>query len=78
MANPTAQHSDTDKPRRTPAVPVGTVMEEDAAHYTGWSQAYLRKSRRFGRGPAYLRIGRSIRYRIADLDAWLEAHRVSA
>jgi len=29
-----------------------------------------------GRGPAYIRIGRSIRYRIADLDRWLEQHKV--
>jgi len=28
-------------------------------------------------GPAYLKIGRAVRYRLPDLDAWLDAHRVS-
>jgi predicted DNA-binding transcriptional regulator AlpA len=58
------------------STPATTVSERDGSHYIGLSVAYLRKARRQGRGPAYLRIGRTIRYRIADLDAWLDAHRV--
>jgi hypothetical protein len=27
-----------------------------------------------GRGPAFVRLERTIRYRVCDLDAWLEAH----
>ena len=50
--------------------PAPTVNEQDAAHYIGYSPAYLRKARQQGRGPAYIRIGRTIRYRIPDLDSW--------
>jgi len=57
--------------------PPTTLAERDAAQYIGYSPAYLRKCRRTGHGPAYIRVGRSIRYRIKDLDAWLEAHRVT-
>ena len=54
----------------------GVLSESAAATYVGYSRHYLRVARRYGRGPAYIRVGRSIRYRVQDLDAWLEAHRV--
>lgn len=56
--------------------PQNAVDESDAAAYLAMSRAWLRKVRGQNRGPAYLRIGRSIRYRVADLDAWLDQHRV--
>jgi hypothetical protein len=59
-----------------PRTPAHTITERDASHYIGLSVAYLRQARRLGRGPAYLRIGRTIRYHIEDLDAFLQAHRV--
>jgi hypothetical protein len=52
------------------------VVERDAARYIGFTSAALRKWRREGRGPAYIRFGRSVRYRIADLDHWLDTYRV--
>ena len=53
-----------------------TLTEADAAKYVGFTAAALRVWRRRGRGPAYVRASRSIRYRQDDLDAWLAAHRV--
>jgi hypothetical protein len=53
-----------------------TVAESDAASYLGFSPAALRVWRRERRGPAFIRQNRSIRYLVADLDAWLTAHRV--
>jgi len=50
--------------------------ERDAARHIGYSVQYLRDARRNRRGPAYIRVGRSIRYLPRDLDAWLDAHRV--
>lgn len=56
--------------------------ERAAAAYLGMSAAYLRADRYRGHvggrtpGPAYLRLGRTIRYQREDLDAWLAAHRV--
>jgi hypothetical protein len=39
------------------------------------SAGYLRRARQCGNGPAHLRLGRAIRYRVQDLDAWLTVHR---
>lgn len=62
------------------------VTEPEAAKYIGMSIAWLRQCRMQGRGPVYMRMGggavgsdekgRAIRYRLADLDAYLDAHRV--
>lgn len=54
-----------------------TLTERESAAHVGYSVAYLRAARRAGRGPAYIRVGRTIRYLPRDLDAWLEAHRVT-
>ena len=77
MATPTPQPTNTDKPKRTPAVPAAHFNEPDAAFYAALSPSFFRKARRFGRGPAYYKFGRRIVYSVADLDAWLAAHRVS-
>jgi hypothetical protein len=53
-----------------------TIPEPDAADYIGMSRAYLRQARHQGRGPAYLQLGRPVRYRVADLDRFLNARRV--
>jgi hypothetical protein len=53
-----------------------SLNEHGAAEYLGFSVAALRVWRREGRGPAFIRIGRSIRYRQPDLDAHLDQHRV--
>jgi hypothetical protein len=65
---------------RTPAPEI--LNEYDAAAYIGMSVSYLRADRWRGRvgastpGPAYLRLGRTIRYRRDDLDSWLMERRV--
>jgi predicted DNA-binding transcriptional regulator AlpA len=53
-----------------------TLAEKDTARYIGMSSAYLRVARRENRGPAFVRVGRTVRYLRADLDAWLIGHRV--
>ena len=60
--------------QHTTATP--TLAERDSAVYIGFRPPALKAWRREGRGPAYIRVNRSIRYRVADLDAWLDAHRV--
>ncbi|MFO1351542.1 MAG: helix-turn-helix domain-containing protein [Gammaproteobacteria bacterium] len=65
-----------------PSNPVAALDEADAARYLGVSRSYLRRRRMEGYrekvtpGPPYCRIGGAIRYLLADLDAWLTAHRV--
>ncbi len=56
--------------------PPKRLNEEQTAHYIGMSRPWLRLQRMRGKGPAYIRIGRTIRYDIRDLDEWLNKHRV--
>lgn len=53
-----------------------SLTEDDAARYIGMSRSYLRQARLRRRGPAFIRIGRAVRYRVADLDAFMTACRV--
>lgn len=48
--------------------------EKQAAELLGCSVATLRKWRLLGTGPAYVKVGRLVRYREADLMAYLDAH----
>ena len=51
-----------------------TLLTEDAAARSlGLSASALRAWRQQGRGPRFLRINRTVRYRDADLRAFLEA-----
>lgn len=58
------------------------MTTEQASQYTGFSESFLRQSRCYGNrpgrtpGPPYFKVGRAVRYRRSDLDAWLDAHRV--
>ncbi len=60
-----------------------TLTERQAAIYVGMSIPFLRQSRvdgnRTGHTPAppWLKIGRSVRYMIDDLDQWLQSNRFS-
>lgn len=63
----------TDTPIHPPSEFCGAV---DAAVYLKVSVATLESWRAESVGPAYYRVGRSIRYTYADLDSWLSAQRV--
>lgn len=58
------------------------VSEREAARYIDFSVSYMRQSRMNGNlkgrtpAPPYIRIGRSVRYDIADLDNWIDERRV--
>ncbi len=58
------------------------LTEAEAARYVAMSRSFLRQDRMNGprRGrthaPPYIKIGRTVRYLIEDLDAWLLSHRV--
>jgi len=64
----------THRPDKTdrPAV----LRESEAARYVGMSRAFLKRARMEGKGPAFVRIQRSIVYRVVDLDQWLARHLV--
>ena len=61
--------------------PKKALCEREACFYLGVSRSFLAQGRIYGDlpgrtpTPPFLKIGRMIRYRIEDLDAWLETYR---
>jgi predicted DNA-binding transcriptional regulator AlpA len=57
----------------TPAHPSRLLTETDVARYLNVSTAAVRRWRYENRGPEYLKIGASVRYRPASVDMWLDS-----
>jgi len=53
------------------------LNNSEAAEFLGMSPDTLPRWRWSGIGPAYLKVGRSIRYRQTDLETFLEGSKVS-
>ncbi len=57
------------------------LTEREACSYLGVSRSFLAKSRMNGPlrgqtpGPPFIKLGRAVRYSIADLDRWVAEHR---
>ena len=49
------------------------LKPREAAEYLRSSTSTLAKARMYKRGPNFVRIGRTVRYRQSDLDAWMSA-----
>jgi excisionase family DNA binding protein len=49
------------------------VDTKKAAEHLGIHRDSLRRFRRVGGGPPFTRIGRSVRYRLEDIDAWMRS-----
>jgi excisionase family DNA binding protein len=54
-----------------------TLTDVEVARRLGVSTYTVRNWRYLGRGPAYLKVGRCVRYRLADVDAWAETIRIT-
>lgn len=54
------------------------MTEVEAAARLGLKVATLRAWRHRGRGPAFVRLGRAIRYLATDVDEFLRAHRCNS
>lgn len=52
------------------------MNESELARQANISTAVLRKWRREGTGPRFIKLGRLVRYRVRDVEAWLEEHAV--
>lgn len=50
-----------------------TITEKEAAAFLGWSTKTLQNRRWKGLPPQFLRLGRSIRYRVVDLQSYLDS-----
>ena len=56
--------------------PCGLLDEHAAAKVLGLSVITLRNYRHLRRGPDYVKLGRSVRYRLEDLEEYIERHRI--
>jgi Helix-turn-helix domain len=52
-------------------MPSELLTPKEAAGWLKLSEGWLEKARLTGGGPRFVRIGRSIRYRLGDLEAWV-------
>lgn len=55
-----------------------TVDTEGASRRIGLAESTLEKLRCSGEGPKFVKLGRAVRYRVADLDAFVAARVVSS
>jgi predicted DNA-binding transcriptional regulator AlpA len=53
------------------------LNEHQVSSMTGLSLGSLRNWRWLGKGPVYVKIGRSVRYKESDILEFMEAHMVS-
>jgi len=53
------------------------LNEKAVADLTGISTGTLRRDRFMGQGIAYCKLGRSVRYSMADVLTYMEAHKVN-
>lgn len=55
--------------------PVAFVTTEEAARFLALSPHSLECYRAKGKGPAFYKFGKAVRYAVTDLDAWIAACR---
>lgn len=55
-----------------------TVGEERASEITGLAVRTLQQRRWLGKPPVYLKVGRLVRYRVSDLEKYLDSCTVEA
>ncbi|MBF0429286.1 MAG: helix-turn-helix domain-containing protein [Magnetococcales bacterium] len=48
-----------------------------AAQHIGLGKSTLEKLRLTGGGPTFCKMGKAVRYKISDLDSWMDSRRVS-
>lgn len=52
------------------------LNEREVQAIFGFSIPFLRRARREKRGPRFMKVGKLVRYRRADIEAYLSAHAV--
>lgn len=54
------------------------LHEKEAARFLGCSIFKLQKDRRIGSPIPYIKVGRSVRYKLQDIEAYLESQRFTS
>lgn len=49
------------------------LTQKEVARLLGVSERTLERHRVFGTGPGFVRLGRLVRYRVSDLEAWVKS-----
>ena len=52
------------------------IGEKDVSELTAIPRSTLRKYRFYGEGPAYIKIGKSVRYSLDDIHSFMESRRI--
>lgn len=60
----------------TTSAPDYLMTRSEVEKEFGLSRRFLETAGRTGRGPAFIRIGRSVRYQAGDIRAWIRDSRV--
>jgi predicted DNA-binding transcriptional regulator AlpA len=50
------------------------MTQQDLCAYLGKSPAWAERARHFGEGPAFVKLGRHVRYRAEDVEAWVNSN----
>lgn len=63
------------KSNASKAVPAGKRMIDEVEFELAYGipKRTLQKMRLFGDGPTFLKLGSSVRYRVEDIESWLES-----
>lgn len=56
--------------------PSPLLDETAAAEFLAVGVRFLQKARVSGRGPAFVKVGSRVRYRLDDLQEWIDSRRV--
>jgi len=57
--------------------PVTVMTVKQAAEYLGLAVSTLNKWRCHGGGPAFIKMGRAVRYKQADLESYISVHKTT-
>jgi predicted DNA-binding transcriptional regulator AlpA len=60
-----------------PLSPDKLLTTKEVARHFGLGSRFLEVARTRGNGPAFCRFGRSVRYRVQDVNQWLDAQRIA-
>ncbi len=62
------------KPASEQESPARYFNTRQAAAYLNLSHQYLEIARHKGGGPQYIKLAKAVRYRLEDLDEWMDSH----
>ncbi|MBX9720855.1 MAG: helix-turn-helix domain-containing protein [Candidatus Obscuribacterales bacterium] len=63
-------------PGEKPREPYPLVNEKQAAEMMGLSISWFRQIRVTGGGPPFIKVGNAVRYKVSDLESWLDNRRI--